>query len=153
MNGGKPMRATLSAMAALAVVFVSELAWACPVCAQREEPGSLQWFALGALVVLPWFVVGGAAWWMKRSMQQLSINAVGVVSAHQRGFGSLYRFKGVAHVWLLCQAARCNMPGSDGFLHEAPSLGDAFNFVLGFTVRICARLFDFLALATNLAES
>jgi hypothetical protein len=70
------MRATLSAMAALAVVLVSELAWACPVCAQREEPGSLQWFALGALVVLPWFVVGGAAWWMKRSMQKLTSEMV-----------------------------------------------------------------------------
>lgn len=66
------MKATGSALAALGTLLVAEVARACPVCAQREEPGSLQWFALGALVVLPWFVVGGAAWWMKRSMQQLN---------------------------------------------------------------------------------
>ena len=70
------LRAAWSLLAATATVLAADVALACPVCAQREEPGSLQWFALGALVVLPWFVVGGAAWWMKRNMQQLNSHTV-----------------------------------------------------------------------------
>ena len=78
--GSRLMKRLWQAAAALTTLAVTQLALACPVCGQREEPGSSQWFALGALVVLPWFVVAGVAYWMRRSMLQLD-GSLAVTSA------------------------------------------------------------------------
>jgi hypothetical protein len=56
----------LLALASVAAATLwSQAAWACPVCAQRDEAGVMRYVALGALVALPWFValtVAGFIW-------------------------------------------------------------------------------------------
>lgn len=69
------MRRTLATAIGLWVTFVSAYAAACPVCAQRDEEGVMRYVALGALVVLPWFVVGGAALYLWRERSALEDTA------------------------------------------------------------------------------
>lgn len=53
------------------VTLVSSLAFACPVCAQRDEEGVMRYVALGALVFLPWLVVGAGAAFILRERSAL----------------------------------------------------------------------------------
>ena len=72
------MRRLLTTAIGLWVTFVSTYAAACPVCAQRDEEGIMRYIALGALVVLPWVVVGGAALylWRERSALEGSLGCL-----------------------------------------------------------------------------
>ena len=65
------MRRLLATATGLWVTFASAYAAACPVCAQRDEEGVMRYVALGALVFLPWFVVGGAALYLWRERSAL----------------------------------------------------------------------------------
>ncbi len=58
-------RFVASAVALASVLFVS-VAAACPVCASREEPTSLRWYALGAFILTPWFVAGAIALYIRK---------------------------------------------------------------------------------------
>jgi hypothetical protein len=65
------MRRVLATAIGIWVTLVSAYAAACPVCAQRDEEGVMRYIALGALVILPWFVVGGAALYLWRERTAL----------------------------------------------------------------------------------
>lgn len=75
------MRRVLATAIGLWVTFLSTYAAACPVCAQRDEEGVMRYIALGALVVLPWFVVGGAAIYLWRERSALEGTAGSLTDA------------------------------------------------------------------------
>lgn len=55
-------------LAALWVLIFPAIASACPVCATREEGGSLRWVALGAFVLSPWIVSAFVALWIRNNV-------------------------------------------------------------------------------------
>jgi len=63
------LKSSLSAAAALAVVSVTSVAQACPVCAQRDENGVMRYAALAVLVALPWFLGGAAIAFIRRALR------------------------------------------------------------------------------------
>jgi hypothetical protein len=63
-------RRFVAVSAGLVALLSAEIAAACPTCASREEPGSLRWFAIGALMLSPWIVAGSIALYIKRGMRR-----------------------------------------------------------------------------------
>jgi hypothetical protein len=59
-----------SLLAALVVALSSEIALACPVCAQRQDDGPLGKVALGVFIVAPWFVALAIGLWIRRGLLQ-----------------------------------------------------------------------------------
>ncbi len=64
------MRALWTTLTALAIVAVANVAQACPVCASREEAGSMSWIALGAFVLSPWFIAVAFGIWLRRATRE-----------------------------------------------------------------------------------
>ncbi len=64
------MRRWAALWAALGIVLSSAIASACPVCAAREEGGSMRWIALGAFVLSPWIVSAFVALWIRNNTKK-----------------------------------------------------------------------------------
>ena len=61
------MTRLIAVVTGLVVLLSASIASACPVCATREGPGSLQWVALAAFVLSPWFIAGYIAYWIRKN--------------------------------------------------------------------------------------
>ena len=60
------MKRALALASATLLTLASDVALACPVCAQRDEGGVMRYAALGVLVVMPWLVALAVAGFIRR---------------------------------------------------------------------------------------
>jgi hypothetical protein len=61
-----------AACVAVGLSLLPQLAWACPVCAQRSDGGSMRTLALGAFVVMPWIVAATVGLYVRRLSKETS---------------------------------------------------------------------------------
>jgi hypothetical protein len=64
------MKRFAAAAVALTVGTVSQAAWACPVCAQRQDGGAMGTIALATLVISPWFIALAIGLYIRRAARQ-----------------------------------------------------------------------------------
>jgi hypothetical protein len=55
---------------ALVVLAVTNMAAACPVCATRQDGGTLGWVALGAFVISPWIIALSVGLWIRNNARR-----------------------------------------------------------------------------------
>ena len=63
----RKIRHLLSLTAAAGATFATQVALACPVCAQRDDGGWMSDIALGAMVLSPWAVTLTVGLWIRKN--------------------------------------------------------------------------------------